>query len=95
MPTFKVKVELICKTCNQRFYSTIPDEFHIQPQYPNIKPVTITIEELRGEVKKDIKNTAGNIVGNIELKDFTFDIKHPRCNSSNKYSVTDCTFLPS
>ncbi len=95
MPEFKIKVELFCKTCKQKFYSTIPDEIHIQPNYPNVKPTTITIEELRGDIKKDVKDTAGNIIGSIDLKDFTFDIGHPRCNSNNKYSVMDCTFLPS
>ncbi|KAG2476528.1 MAG: hypothetical protein NPMRTH1_1710004 [Nitrosopumilales archaeon] len=94
MPEFKVKVELICKTCNQKFYSTIPDEIHIQP-IPNVKSITITIEELRDEVSIDIKDPAGNIIASMNLKGFTFDIKHPRCNGTNKYSVTDCTFLPS
>ncbi len=95
MTEFKVKVELTCKTCNQKFYSTIPDEIHIQPNYPNVKPITITIEELRGEVTKDVKDTAGNILGSMDLKGFTFDIEHPRCNGKNRYSVMDCTFLPS
>ncbi len=95
MPEFKVKVELTCKTCNQKFYSTIPDEIHIQSDIPNVKPVTFTIEELRGEVSKDFKDSAGNIIGKMDLKDFSFDITHPRCNDTNKYSVTDCTFLPS
>jgi len=94
MPTFKVKVELICKTCKGKFYSTIPDEIHIQPN-PNVRPVTITIEELKGNVQKNVFDASGNIIGNINLKDFAVDITHPRCNSSNKYTVQDCTFVPS
>jgi len=95
MPTLKVKVEMNCKTCNQKFYSTVPDEIHYQLDHPNVKPVTITIEELRGSVTKDLKDNSGNVIGSLDLKDFTFDITHPRCNGANKYSVNDFTFLPS
>jgi len=95
VPEFKVKVELTCKTCGGKFYSTIPDEIHIQPEIPNVKPITITIEEMKGAVKKDIKDASDKIIGSADAKDFTFDINHPKCNSNNKYSVMDCTFLPS
>ena len=95
MPTFKVKVELTCKTCNQKFYSTIPDEIHIQPENPNVRPVTFTVEEMKGDIKKDVKDVSGKIIGTAEAGDFAFDINCTKCNSNNKYSVNDCTFLPS
>ncbi len=65
MPEFKVKVELTCKTCYQKFYSTVPDEFHIQPDIPNVKPVTFTIEELRGDIEKEVKDTSGKVIGSV------------------------------
>jgi hypothetical protein len=95
MRDFKVKVELTCKSCNQKFYSTIPDEIHIQPQYPNVKPITFTIEELRGNVTKDVKDISGKVIGRADVGGFQFEIGHPRCGNTNKYSVNDCTFLPS
>ena len=94
MPEFKVKVELICKTCNQKFCSTIPDEMYVQP-HPSARPVTITIEELRNNVEKNVLDISGNIIGTLEMGGFEFTIPHPRCNSKNKYTVNDCTFLPS
>ncbi len=95
MPTFKVKVELTCKTCNQKFYSTVPDEFHIQPEIPNVKSLTFTIEEMRGDIEKEIKDTSGNIIGKASAGGFEFDIGHPKCGGNNKYSVNDFTFIPS
>ena len=95
MLEFKVKVELTCKTCNQKFYSTLPDEIHIQPEIPNVKPVTFTIEEMRGNIEKDVRDTSGNVIGKVSAGGFEFGIEHPRCRRNNKYSVNDCTFIPS
>jgi len=95
MPTFKVKVELICKTCNQKFYSTFPDEIHIQPQIPNVKAITFTIEEMKGDIEKDVRDISGNIIGKVSAGGFEFDVGHPRCGGNNKYSVNDCIFVPS
>jgi len=95
MSEFKVKVEIICKTCNGEFYSTIPDELHLQPEIPNVKSVTFTIEEMRGNIEKEIKDISGNIIGKVNASGFEFDIGHPRCGGNNKYSINDCTFLPS
>jgi len=95
MPEFKVKVEFTCKTCNQKFYSTLPDEIHMQPEIPNVKPVTFTIEEMRGNIEKDVRDTSDNVIGKLSAGGFEFDIRHPRCGGNNKYSVNDCTFIPS
>ena len=95
MTEFKVKVELICKTCQQKFYSTVPDELHIQPEIPNVKPVTLTIEEMKGNIEKEVKDTSNNVIGKVGISGFQFNITHPRCNGKNKYSVNDFTFIPS
>ncbi len=95
MPEFKVKVELTCKTCYQKFYSTVPDEFHMQPDIPNVKSMTFTIEELRGDFEKEVKDTSGKVIGNVSMRDFVFDIGHPRCCGHNKYSVNDFIFIQS
>jgi len=95
VPEFKVKVELVCKTCNQKFYSTIPDEIHIQPEIPNVRPIRFTIEELRDGVSKDVFDTSGNIVGNAEAGGCQVSVGHPRCGGNNQYFVSELTFLPS
>ncbi len=95
MPEFKVKVELTCKTCGGKFYSTVPDEIHIQPPIPNGKAITFTIEEMKGNIEKDVFDTSGNVVGKASASGFEFSIGHPRCGGNNKYSVNDFTFVPS
>jgi len=95
MPTFKLKVQLTCKTCFNIFYSTIPDEIHIQPKIPNVLPTTFTIEELRDGTTKEIRDTSGNKLGTSSAEGLMLDITHNKCNTTNKYSINDCVFIPS
>jgi len=97
MTELKVKVELTCKTCQQQFYSTVPDEIRIKHQHPNLetKPVTFTIEEMKGSIEKEVKDISDNVIGTVSAGGFQFTITHPRCNGKNKYSVNDFTFIPS
>jgi len=60
----------------------------------NVKPIIITIEELKNDVVKDVYDSEGKKIGEFSLREFKFQLEHPKCGNTNSYSVNDVEFLP-
>ena len=92
MVNFPVDVKLYCKTCSKLFRSSVFNEIHLEPKSPHMTEVTIKLEELKKEISKEVKDSDGNSIGIISLKDFEFKIECPKCHTTNNYSVKDLIY---
>ena len=54
--------------------------------------MTIKLEELKKEISKEVKDSDGNIMGIMSLKDFEFKIGCPKCRTTNNYRVKDLIY---
>lgn len=93
MPIFPVKVKVKCPNCTKTISTTIPDKIHMAPDIINVEPVIFTLEDLKNESSKILRDKQNNVIATVDLKNFTFPSTCNYCGTSFSSKVNDLEFL--
>jgi len=93
MPEFPVKAKVKCPNCPNTIFITVPDKIYIKPDLINVEPVVFTLEDLKNESSKILRDQQNNLIGTIDLKDFSFPTTCNDCNTTFSPKVNDLEFL--